>query len=124
MFFKLKWQVAKPAYNIRCYLFDLCSLERRRELYSIIFIRDIVHYRIKCDVLVSLLNFYFPARALRETFHFRLPKLKSNFAFNNPIFRCMSITNKIINLIDIFNNVSPDTFKKNTVIVIDQFYRK
>ena len=71
LFFKLKWQVEKPAYNIRCYLFDLCSLERRRELYSIIFIRDIVHYRIKCDVLVSLLNFYFPARAFHETFHFR-----------------------------------------------------
>ena len=63
----------------------------RRELYSIIFIRDIVHYRLKCDVLVSLLNFYFPARALRETFHFRLPKLKSNFEFNNPTFHCTSI---------------------------------
>ena len=95
-------------------MFDLCSLETHRELYSISFICDIVHYRIKCDVLVSLLKLYFPARALRETLHFRLPKLKSNFALNNPIFRFLFITNKIITLI--FNNVSPETFKKNTVI--------
>ena len=102
-------------------MFDLCSLERRRELYSIIFIRDIVHYRCACFFIKY---YYFPARALRKTFPFRIPKLKSNFAFNNPIFRYMSVTNKIINLIDIFNNVSPETFKKNTVIVLDQFYGK
>ena len=62
------------------------------------------------DVLVSLLN--------------SSTEFKSNFAFNNPIFRCMFITNKVINVIGIFNNVSPETFKKNTVIVLDQFYRK
>ena len=62
------------------------------------------------DVLVSLLN--------------SSTEFKSNFAFNNPIFRCMSITNEIINLIDIFNNVSPETLNKNTVIVLDQFSRK
>ena len=106
-FFKLKWQVAKQLTTS-----------------VVIFIRDIVHYRIRYDVLLSVLNFYFPARALPETFNFRLPKLKSNFAFNNPIFPCISITNKIINLIDTFSNVSPETFKKNTVIVLDQFHRK
>ena len=70
-----------------------------------------------------MLNFYSPVRTLRESFHFRLPVLKSNIAFNNPIDRCMFIANKIVNLIDIFENVPPLVIKKNIVIVLDQFYR-
>ena len=123
LFFKLNWRIEKPPYYTRCCLFDICSLERRRELYAIVFIRDLVHHHIKCCNLISLLNFYSPFRTLRECFHFRLPVLKSNIAFNNPIYRCMFITNKIINLIDIFENVPRLVFKKNIVIVLDQFYR-
>ena len=81
------------------------------------------HYRIKCSDLIALLNFYFPGRVLRECFHFRLAGFKSNIAFNNPIFRCMSITNKKIDSIDIFEKVSPNTFKNIVVMVLDQYYR-
>ena len=123
MFFKLNWRIEKPTYYTRCCLFDICSLERRRELYAIVFIRDRVHHHIKCCNLISLLNFYSPFRTLRECFHIRLPVLKSNNAFNNFIYRCMFITNKIINLIDIFENVPRLVFKKNILIVLDQFYR-
>ena len=62
-------------------------LERRRELYCVIFIRDPIHYRIRCGDLIALLNFYFPIRALGESFHFRLPGSKCSIAFNNPMFR-------------------------------------
>ena len=89
----------------------------------VISIRDLIHYRIKCSDLIALLNFYFPIGVLRESFHFRLLAFRSNIAFNNTIFRCMSITYKINNSIVIFENVSPDTFMNNVMMFLDQYYR-
>ena len=38
LFLKIHWNIGKPVYYTRCCLFGLCSLERRRELYCVIFI--------------------------------------------------------------------------------------
>ena len=93
-------------------------------MFSVTFIRDIVQNRIICSELLGLLNFYFPQRKLREKFHFRIPTYKSNYAYINTIIRCMDITNKVINDVDIFANVSLFTFKYKLVIALDQLTRR
>ena len=71
-------------------------------MFSVTFIEDIIQNRIICSELLGLLNFYFPQRKLREKFHFQIPTYKSNHAYINTIKRCMDITNKVINDVDIF----------------------
>ena len=56
----------------------------------------------------------------KKKFHFRIPTYKSNYAYINTIIRCMDITNKVINDVDIFANVSLFTFKYKLVIALDQ----
>ena len=57
----------RPRYCTRFVLFGLSSLESRRQMFSIFFIRDLIHCHIKCPALLALVNFYAPARTLQQS---------------------------------------------------------
>ena len=120
VFFKLNWRMERPCYSTRCALFGLTSLESRRQMFSIFFIRDLIHCHIKCPALLALVNFYAPARTLRESFHFYNSVLRSNFLCNETLYHCTTICNSFLNLIDIFVGSSRHTFKQHLVMILNQ----
>lgn len=119
-FIKLNWGFERPEYATRCALFGLSSLEVRRKMFSVIFIRDLIHNQIQCPDLLIKLNFYAPLRSLRGTFHFNNSSIRSNFGCNETIFHCTSLCNSIINLVDLFKQSSRQSFKHNLIMILNQ----
>ena len=105
---------------IRCSLFALNTLNCRRTISSIIFIRDLIHNHIQCSELLNLLNFYAPRRSLRENFHFINPTNRTVYAKREPISHSMLLINKHLSQIDIFNNVNRYKFKTDIVMILNQ----
>ena len=120
LFFKLGWNIERPDYLTRCALFGLCSLETRRKMFSVIFVRDLIHNNIKCSELLSLLNFYSPRRYLRENFHFVINFNRNNFNQIETLNHCCKLTNSILAFIDIFIQCSKHVFKNNLLMVLNQ----
>ena len=54
VFYKLNWQTDRTSYSTRCALFGLSSLENRRKMFSVSFVRDLVHSHIQCPELPYL----------------------------------------------------------------------
>lgn len=119
-YFKLGWNMDRPCYSVRCALFGLSSLDCRRKMFSIIFVRDIVKSNIQCPALLQKLSFYSPIRPLRENFYFVLHFYRSQYCDNETIQHCCKITNTVINKIDIFNDCSRNIFKTNLVLILNQ----
>lgn len=118
LIFKLNWRMDMPTYEIRCLLFGIKTLENRRTCFSVIFIRDILSYHIKCPQLLRFVNLRVPQRDFRnsnlllEYFH------RTNYGLNEPISRCIRETNLVCSRIDIFSNCTRDTFKMNLLNII------
>ena len=85
MLSKLNWNIDRPSYFVRCKLFGRDTLQFRRNMYSIVFIRDLIHNNLNCSSLLAQLSFYSPQRSLRENFHFRLHLNRSNVSNKNII---------------------------------------
>ena len=119
IFFKLGWNIEKPNYITRCRLFGLCTLEIRRKMFSVMFVRDLIHCHIDCSALLALLKFYAPRRHLRENFHFVLRTNRSNFNQIETIYHCCNITNFILPFIDIFDHTSRSVFKDNLLLILN-----
>lgn len=119
VFFKLNWQIVKPSYTTRCALFDLSSLECRRKVYSVNFIRDLIHGHINCTALLERINFYAPIRSLRENFHFRNFLNSSKYAQKEPLTHCSEICNSVLIDCDIFNNISRISFKQQLFMALN-----
>ena len=110
VFHKLNWQIDRLSYSTRCALFGLSSLENSRKMFSVLFVRDLVHRHIQCPELLELLNFYAPRRSLRGSFHLVI-NFRTNFMQDKSINRCASISNSFFNFIDLFNLISRPSFK-------------
>ena len=102
MFSKLNRNINRPSYFVRCKLFGMDTLEYRRNMYSVVFIRDLI---------LAQLSFYSPQRSLRENFPFRLNLNRSNVSNNGCLSRSVLIRNKVSEYIDLFVNVSSAFFK-------------
>ena len=87
------------------------TLECRRNMYSVVFVRDLIHNNVNC-------SFYSPQRSLRENFHFRLNLNRSNVSNNGCISRSILITNKVIKYIDVFVT-SSGSFKNELLYVLN-----
>lgn len=120
LFYKLGWQIERPNYTVRCALFGITMLDIRRKMYSIIFIRDLVQNHINCPDLLKKLCFYAPLRPLRENFHFVSRFSRSQFTESETIQHCCKHVNSILNKIDIFQECTRNTFKKNLVLILNQ----
>ena len=86
---------------VRCKLFGMDTLEYRRNMYSVVFVRDLIHNNLNCSSTLAL-----------ENFHFRLNLNRSNVSNNGYLSRCVLITNKVFKYIDLFVDVSTASFKK------------
>ena len=119
-FYKLGWQMERPSYLTRCALFGMSSLENRRKMFSIIFIRDLIHNNIQCPELLDKLCFYSPQRPLREKFHFVLKLCRSKFTQSETMHNCCKITNDFVDKIDIFETRERHIFKLSIVMILNQ----
>ena len=119
-FYKLNWRIERPSYSTRCSLFALSTLENRRTISSIIFIRDLIQNHIQCPELLRLLNFYTPRRPLRENFHFSNSVTRTTYAKGETIRHCTFLLNSYINQIDIFINTNRNMFKTQIVMIVNQ----
>ena len=81
MFSKLNWNMDRPSYFVRCKLFGLDTLECRRNMYSVVFVRDLIHNNIICSSLLAQFNF------------FRLKQNRSNVSNKGSLSGCVQITN-------------------------------
>lgn len=106
----LHWNCSMPDYKSRCLLLALPTLEMRRKISSVMFIRDIVTSHINCHFLLELILFNCPARDLRFSDMFHLPYCKTNFMLNEPLTRCLRQTNQVCKNLDVFSN-SRESFK-------------
>ena len=120
VFYKLNWQIDRPSYSTRCALFGLSSLENRRKMFSVLFVRDLVHSHIQCPELLELLNFYAPSRSLRGSFHLVINFSRTNFMQDESINRCASISNSFLNFIDLFNMICRPSFKVQLLMILNQ----
>ena len=118
--YKLKWQIDRPSYSTRWALFGLNSLQNRRKMFLVVFVRDLVHSHIQCPELLLLLNFYAPRKSLRGNFHFVINFSRNNFMQDKSIYRCASISNSFLDSIDFYNLISRPSFKVLLLMILNQ----
>lgn len=116
--YKLNWSIETPAYNTRCLLIGLVSLEKRRKYFSIMFIRDLLTYHIKCPPLLHLIDLHSPSRVLRDQLLFYEQFHRTNYSRNEPLSRCIREANSICFEVDFFSNCSRDTFKSKILFLL------
>ena len=92
---KLGWNIETPSYSTRCKQIDIQSLENRRKMNSVLFVSDILSYRINCSSLLSLIDLYAPSRPLRTRFLFFESDHRTNYAKNESVTRCVREVNRI-----------------------------
>lgn len=108
---KLNWNGVLPEYKARCSLVDLKTLQCRRQVQCILFVKDVFDNRISCSDLLSLMPLYAPARVLRnrDELFYSAPH-RTNYGLNEPITRSLRLFNMICNEIDL--DIKRDLFKK------------
>ena len=111
----LHWNIDMPSYTSRCLLLGIQSLESRRIYFEIMFIRDIINFKINCPFLLSLVCWYAPERNLRSRLLFEIPFHKVNYGYNEAITRCLRQANSVCNITDFNMFLSRDLFKKNII---------
>ena len=82
MFLKVNWNIDWPSYFVTCKLFCVDTLECRRNMYSVVFVHDLIHNNLNCSSLLAQLSSYSQQHSLRENFHFR-PLIVVSFKFLN-----------------------------------------
>ncbi|XP_055611992.1 uncharacterized protein LOC129758508 [Uranotaenia lowii] len=99
---RLPWQdpVRLPPYSERCALLSMTSLSQRRTFLQRTFVYDILTNAVDCPQLLQRLNIYVPARRLRNQTMFWLPRSRTVFGENHPLFRCCEVFNAVSHLFD------------------------
>lgn len=111
---RLHWNMDMPSYDTRCKLLGLLPLHIRRKYFSVMFIRDIIMNHTDCSHLLSLVGLYAPVRVLRNRVLFHVPNHRVNYAFNEPISRCLREANTVCDFIDF--SLSRNIFKTNLLL--------
>lgn len=105
-----------PPYEERCRLIRLPSLADRRTFLQRIFIFDILRGNIDCSSILTHLNFFVPARQLRENRALLwIPGHRTAYGYNNPLDVCCRKFNEICYLCFDFN-VSKYVFKRRILV--------
>ena len=103
-------------YNSRCLLVGMQTLESRRRMFSVLFIRDILSNDINCDFLLSLINIYAPSRPLRtRNFIFENPH-STNYGQREPISHSCKFFNMYYQDLDIY--LSRNQFKNSLIMLL------
>lgn len=115
-FRKLRWNIEMPTYVTRCKLFGILPLFKRRQYFSVMFIRDLINNHIDCPLLLSLIGFYAPSRVLRNRLLFYVPYHRVNYGCNEPISRCLKECNKFSSLLEF--DLNRDSFKNKLILAL------
>lgn len=108
----LRWNVDLPSYSSRCLLLGIQTLESRRKYFDVMFVRDVINYKINCPDLLSLINLHAPCHELRHNIFFYVPFHRVNYGNNEPITRCLRQANSVCCVLDFNMYLSRDSFKK------------
>lgn len=84
-----------PPYDHRRQLIRLESLRQRREYHQRMFAFDIVSGHLDCAPLLQCVNFYVPARRLRQRQLFHATRHTTVFGHNHPLERCLALVNDL-----------------------------
>ena len=115
----LRWNVDMPSYKTRCLLLGIQSLETRRKYFDVMFVSDLINYKINCPDLLSLVGFHVPNRTLRNNRLFYVPFHRVNYGTNEPLTRCLRQANSLCNVIDFNLYMSRDCFKKRLLLSLN-----
>lgn len=87
--------------------YDIDSLEMRRQLAGVIFLYQVIHYKVEsCEKFLSKINFMVPKLSSRDKLLFYLSTPRTNICINSPLFRICTIINKLVSsTVDIFHPV-------------------
>lgn len=93
--------------NILLNLFDLNSLEIRRNCTALQFLYKILHNQLDCVHLLNRINFLVPRQNTRQHNAFYLNMSRTNIQVKSPMFNICKIFNEISHLCDInFDNLN------------------
>jgi hypothetical protein len=104
-------QFVLPPYQDRINLLGLQRLDYRREVSSIIFVRDLICMRVCCAELLARLNIYVPERRLRpRDVFFQINSVPTNHGLSEPVLSMSRLFNSVSHVFDF--NISRDSFRK------------
>lgn len=99
-----------PAYESRCKLINLETLEERRKNTSIFFVYDLLNGRIDAPNLLAQLNINVPPRRLRNHDFLSLGRHRTNYALFGPISSASNLFNEVRDSFDF--NLSRANFRE------------
>ena len=111
----LSWEDPKhlPSYESRCKLIELPSLQRRRDMISVMFLLKIIDGNMFVPFVLSKISFNVPVRNLRNFNLLRKNVSRittTNYANFEPVNNIISIFNRYYDFIDFNDNYN--TIKK------------
>lgn len=69
--------------------FEWFSLETRRQMFSVLFLYDLIHHNLVCDTLDNYLVLREPVPSIRHRFLFRFPQPNTNVMVASPLYQML-----------------------------------
>lgn len=113
---KFNWQNDIPSYNSRCLLLGLQTLDTRRTIAAIMFVRDVFCFRIRSPNVLMLFNIYTPGLSLRTRNFLFIPTHRTVYGQNEPVTFCSRCFNDAYPHIDLSWNRDFFKFTINNLI--------
>ena len=94
--YKLKFFTTIPNYRARCLYLGLEPLVDRRRCSMVVFVGDVIQYRIKCPEILSLFYFVAPQGniIIRESIF--IPFHRTNYGAREPITQASKYFNEVV----------------------------
>lgn len=90
-------------HDILLSMFNLDSLQRRRDMFCLRMLYKLLHDGIDCPYIISRLNFRIPRLNARNALTFELPTPRTNVCKNSPLHHICQLYNESCQLVDIFH---------------------
>ncbi|XP_053698784.1 uncharacterized protein LOC128745729 [Sabethes cyaneus] len=100
----LGWRDGLAPYVDLCRLINLNSLDCRRKINDVLFLKDLLTERFYSPYLLSQVTFNEGNRNLRRVRQFQLPTRNTNYSMNEPVRRMMSMANDVQNVASILDS--------------------
>lgn len=95
-----------------CAEFDYQSLDQRRSCYSVVFLHKILHNKIDCSEILSMIDMRVPRLSCRHQQQFILPRCRTNLMKSSPLYRMIRNYSKIESNLDILSATVQDIKKE------------
>lgn len=108
----------RVSYKSKCLLLGMQSLELRRKMFGIMFIRDLLCSSLDCENLLRHINIYAPQRALRARPLLFDDRHHTLYGTREPISLCSNFFNSVYDNLDI--SMPRNTFKSYLMLILSQ----